>query len=258
MSTARRDFLKIFSGGMAGAAALFAGKRVGAELLPTGVEDGELPMTTEEFAEVVKAPVDNKLVDMRDFRPIGKKTEVEKIDTGRDIVRIAHNTSQWVREGKVEAGNWFSHKYLDIECQDVGPAIEFSSIWLWGFKAMRFDRYLMGAEPEQMSTNPKSKVFKAIVSDSEKGQPHCIGCCHGPVYIVDVGHTQFELFCHNKSLRHFAQQELGPDGVPHGGVLRTRKMVSESMGFTWYTATVQDDYTESERAVHKALYGDNA
>ncbi len=227
MSTSRRQFLsKLGLGAAAAAATGFAGRKLTAA-------------GNEVVEEQAATPVDNRI--------LGDDQFVTHVATNyppkRSILRIAHKTSEWAREGLVQPGHWFSHKFGVKDCVDLGKTIYIGRIKFAGAKAMRFTKHALGDMPEVVCTDPRSDTFRELIRLGNGPYPGAIGVLYGPVYILTtVNGTQLELFCSNKSMRKFAADELGPDqnGRYQRCGLCVKKCVHSSRGFEWYVPTLKD------------------
>ena len=141
-------------------------------------------------------------------KPERKKTKV-RIGDG-DItyserprsLRIGHYVSDWVREGHVELGHWFVHKYLETTCEDVGNVLLCKGYEYTGYRALQFDSYERGKPPVRESNDPNSIEYQQIVDSSDYAM-------YGPVYLITLETGEkVELICHNTSMRRFAHDYL--------------------------------------------------
>lgn len=249
--------MKLFGGAFGGAAALLAGRQLGAM-------GEELPS---------EAPPDPNIINMNDLRPDGEPIkgtlwathefkEPVQVNAGDElkityqvsekllILRLAHNVSTWCRNHGVPAGEWFSHyegmrKYEQV----IGSTMICDRIEFAGHKAMKWKELRHGMMPIVTSTDPESQEFQDIMRHANIG-PHNGGdyAMYGPVYkLWGVPGSQsldslepfreYELFCGNKSMRRFAVDEIGPEGVNQMSRLGIKTMKSR-MGFEWYCPTL--------------------
>ena len=218
MSTTRRGFIGAMGAGFAALATGCAGRKL---------TDGgaEIP--------IVKEIVCKDTVNIE--RP--KRFDLRQDRRRENILRLSQVTSSWVRDGKVVGGNFFKHKWLATECEDLGNVVECTGYQCVGAKAMRFNSFELGVAPAEVYTDPESDAFEAIVRAVDSGD-HRLSCgtMYGPVYMFTlVGGRQLEMFCGSKSMRHFAFK-LGPDPYDGPCHLVSKKMSTRS--FNWYVPVV--------------------
>jgi hypothetical protein len=216
-------------GGLAGAAALFAGRK----LTATGTE---LPK------KIPASGIQSKVAH--------PKFNAQGVQSGR-ILRIAHPVSSWVRDGKVKSGHWFTHKWCETDCLDIGTVLWLSKIEFVGAKAMRFDsESKQGVGPVECYTDPDSKGYKDIVDQANQRYPFCVGLMWGPVYKLttskkasawpcgQIEGQELELFCGTKSLRRFAYDSLGSETREGEIKLEVAQAKNSKMDYTWYVPRI--------------------
>ena len=269
----RRNFLKMFGGGFGAAAALLAGRRLGAmgEELPSA----EVPETALQTPQI-QAP-EGTLWATHEFKePIvvneGDALKITYRVTEKPLIlRIAHDVSVWCRKGMVEPGEWFCHGEGSKKIDTVlGKTVVCSNIEFVGAKAMKWKQLKHGMMPIVVSTDPQSDEFRDCVDHANRGPMHGGDyALWGPVYkvwgapgsqeITNHEFTEYELFCGNKSLRWFAEKELGHEGYDGLSMLKVKQMQSAGMGFTWYAPTLDipgvTDRHEAKAAAFARAYG---
>ncbi len=220
--------------GFAALATGFAGRKLtdgGAEI-PVVLRD-----VPNELKEPLKEELSKRGMDVVNIeRP--KRFDLHWAQRGQgNILRLSQPSSSWVRDRKVVGGNFFKHKWLDSECEDLGNVVECTGYQCVGAKAMRFNNFEPGVAPAEVYTDPNSDAFEAIMRAAESGD-HRLSCgsMYGPVFMfMLVDGRQLEMFCGSKSLRHFAAG-LGPD--PYDGPCHLVSKEISTKSFSWYVPVV--------------------
>lgn len=235
MSDNRRTFLGHLGLGIAGAVAAFVpARRAQTHEVPT--EHSDKPLGSVR----IKTQKPRTYVDQPGFIQPLDICYKRKSNAPVDIIRIAHDVSAVVREGLVKPGHWYQHSYGETNFKDIGKSIQCVGYALIGARAMRFSTPTLGTEPSEVSDDPDSDLYKRIMADAKP--PEYTGCVYGPVYrFLLPGLREVELFCLNKSTRRFA---LYLKTEPYHGscTLRTKKVTSRRMGFSWYVPELEITY----------------
>lgn len=210
MATDRRGFFAQIGTGFAAVAVAYAARPLTA--LGVEIPSKALPksVTPEKIQELMSPPAD----------PM--------------ILRIAHPTSNWVQNGGAKSGELFKHEYLGTECVNLGPSVECTGYRCVGFKAMKFNSRVIGAEPEAVYTDPESPGFQAVVENSELY--YGAYGIYGPVFLFTLESGEIlEMFCSNKSSRKFAT-ELGSEPYKGRCTLKSEKV--QAKDFVWYCPAI--------------------
>ncbi len=268
MSNDRRKFMKIFGGAFGAAAALLSGR----DLLATGDElsSEATPSTFPDYPIVPK----DMLWSTAKFNDNKLKT-TDNVTKPPMILRIAYPSSVWCRKGLAQPGLWMAHEYESKECTQLGQSLVCERIEFAGVKAMRFRGFEHGVAPVAVSTDPKSELFQDIMYNIEIGPQYGSEYdLYGPIYKIwplngkqEVHHETFadyEFFCGNRSLRHFAHHELGYEGVPDLCRLGIKILKHPRMGFMWHAPTlyvptlsdpIRSTYEEAKAEIYRKVHG---
>lgn len=244
----RRDFLKKFGVG-AGAAGFLAAtvKKSWAsdavdkalEVGPINIQSTAGPTQAKEIAKAIKKEIRRKT----DYEQAKGRLFRQAYDgTQPPILRIAHSTSMWAKEGLVKPGEFFIHNRGETTCTPLGCSLQANGYKHNGYMAMRFKSFERGDTPEYY-TDPDSHEYIKIVLDESLGDHHC---SYGPCLLFDIKDIGWvSMFCGNKSTRNFARYM--PNNSRPGKLTSVRREV-HSRGWVWYVPKWKEDSTEVYRS----------